>query len=202
MIETYLVNLPYRIDRLKSSIENFRNKNIFRVFVKEPIYKEFPTHSLWETLKSIVLINKEKNNDYFLFCEDDLQFTEHFNETTFLKNIEICKNLGYKLLHGGVANSKIEYKISDELFVVSNFCSSHFLVIFKDLYDTILNYDFGKWDLVDLVLSKLAGETVVQYPFINIQKEFGYSDITPTNAIKGLINSIYQFEFKKFENFS
>ena len=41
---------------------------------------------------------------------------------------------------------------------------------------------------VDLSISDISDDKFVIYPYISIQKEFGYSDLTPINCEKGYVS--------------
>lgn len=45
----------------------------------------------------------------------------------------------------------------------------------------MLDYSFQDTDTADGVISKLATNKMVIYPFISEQKDFGYSDVTQSN---------------------
>ena len=45
----------------------------------------------------------------------------------------------------------------------------------------MLNYSFKGIDTADEVISQLANNKMVIYPFISEQKDFGYSDVTLSN---------------------
>ena len=45
----------------------------------------------------------------------------------------------------------------------------------------MLDYSFQDTDTADGVISKLATNIMVIYPFISEQKDFGYSDVTQSN---------------------
>ena len=45
----------------------------------------------------------------------------------------------------------------------------------------MLSYSFQNTDTADGVISKLATNKMVIYPFISEKKDFGYSDVTQSN---------------------
>ena len=54
-----------------------------------------------------------------------------------------------------------------------------------------MNADFGKFDVADEFLSRILTNKMVLYPFISVQREFGYSDVTPSNNQKGKITQLF-----------
>lgn len=65
--------------------------------------------------------------------------------------------------------------------------------MFKPLFQRILDYDFNETDTADGVLSVIATSKMTMYPFISIQKDFGYSDVTKANdEMSGLITHYFQ----------
>ncbi len=65
------------------------------------------------------------------------------------------------------------------------------MVIYQSAFDKILNTRFTKKDVADEYLGKIIPNKVVIHPFISIQKEFGYSDITKGNERVGQIGKYF-----------
>lgn len=80
-----------------------------------------------------------------------------------------------------------------KLMWIDWFWCTQFIVVFKSLFRKILDYNFKDNDTADGVLSVLVKDKMTVYPFISIQKNFGYSDVTRSNNdISGLIDNLFQ----------
>ena len=96
-----------------------------------------------------------------------------------------------ELLSDGIGGFDTTVPVSANRYWVDWFWSTQFMVIFKPLFQKILDYDFKDTDTADGVLSILVKDKMVLYPFISIQKDFGYSDVTRSNNdVSGWINSV------------
>ena len=67
-----------------------------------------------------------------------------------------------------------------------------FSLIFQSFYDTILAYEDSEETVTDICLSNLSANIFVMWPFLSIQKEFGYSDVTSFNNTPNYVNGLFQ----------
>ncbi|MBR5919321.1 MAG: glycosyl transferase, partial [Prevotella sp.] len=73
------------------------------------------------------------------------------------------------------------------------FWSTQFIVVFKPLFQKILDYDFKDSDTADGVLSVIAKDKMTMYPFVSVQTDFGYSDVTRSNnEISGMVDHLFR----------
>lgn len=67
-----------------------------------------------------------------------------------------------------------------------------FSIVFNSFYKKILSTEPTGWNHVtDIYLSELSSSIFVAFPFLSIQKEFGYSDVTENNNILGHVESLF-----------
>jgi hypothetical protein len=59
------------------------------------------------------------------------------------------------------------------------------MILFKQFYNAILETEFGEYDAADYKIAALTNNIFFIYPFISVQKEFGYSDATTKNNREG-----------------
>jgi glycoside hydrolase len=85
------------------------------------------------------------------------------------------------LLNGGIGGFGTGVRVSAHRYWIDWFWSTQFIVIFAPLFDVILAYDFKETDTADGVLSKIVRTKMALYPFISVQKSFGYSDVSESN---------------------
>ena len=73
-----------------------------------------------------------------------------------------------------------------------------FTVVFRRFYDALLQ-DHPKVSFVtDIRLSELSDNIFVTYPYLSVQREFGYSDVTPCNNPRGHVDWLFRTTREKF----
>lgn len=192
-LKTFILNLPQRQDRRINIEKEFRGKNLYDIEYLCPIRHECPRISHWLSLKHCVIKAKMSGYPFFLFCEDDHIFTSAYNENSLVNLIKEANALRTDILLGGISWFLSTLQISDFLFWTEEFNGTQFTIIYKRFYDKIISYAKINETLVtDFILSKLSDRIITIYPFISIQKEFGYSDITKSNNVKGYVESLFE----------
>lgn len=182
MFQTFSPNLPSRFDRQINLKNEFSKFPYFNVDIVSPVKHNIGVVSLWLTIQYIIKEKVDWNKDFFIFCEDDHQFTENFNIFQFEQDISSAKGMGADILLGGVSWFKTAIQISTNLFWVEKFTGLQFTIVFKKFYQKVIDYrDFTENDAADYKFSSLSDKKFVLVPFISTQKEFGYSDVTKKN---------------------
>lgn len=188
--DIFIINLPYRTDRQKHSINQFKfKKNIFNPIFITPQDAPYPNISFWNTIKKI--INNNIDRDFIIICEDDHLFTKNFNENYLNESINNAAYIDADILLGGVSWIDKPIQVKENMFWVNAFNGLQFCIIFKKMYSTILSADFTENDFADFKISELTENIFVIHPFISIQKEFGYSDVTPQNNEKDRVKNLF-----------
>lgn len=192
MIKVFSPNLLFRVDRLTHIRNEFKDKNQYELNIVKPVNHKTPTQSLWITLQQLIKNEVNRDDYFFILCEDDHQFTENYS-SDFLNNcIAEAQQLNADILLGGVSWQKTSIQISDNLFWVEKFSGLQFTVIFRKFYNSILSAQFGEMDTADHKISDLTDKKFVIYPAISTQKEFGYSDVTPGNNAAGRVGFLFK----------
>ena len=190
-VPTYLINLKARTDRKNHSINEFCERPEFDFHLIEAYEHKIGAMGLLKTIKSIIEIAIRNGHDYILICQDDHIFTEHYSRDHLFNCIKEARNKDASILAGGVSWYQDAMPISDHLFWTSKFTGAQFLVIYDTIFQKILDVSDLKINACDLKLSSLTDKIFFIYPFISIQKEFGYSDITEANSGKGVVDSLF-----------
>lgn len=192
-IQVYIPNLPERKERRDHIISQYADKSEFNLHILTPAQAEHPVKSLWLTFIQSVEEACRKNYDFFVFGEDDHVFTDAYNYPSLVDAINHAQQMDADLLSGGVSWIDLPVQsVYQDLFQFSRFTGMQFTVIFKRAYDTIIKSKDTMDDATDKYLSKILGKKLVVYPFISIQKEFGYSDVTVQNNIKHRVEKLFQ----------
>jgi len=162
-------------------MKQFEGREEFDLTILDAVEDKSPRRGLWRSLCMTVRMAKERGLDYFIFCEDDHIFTEHYSEQYLRENIAGAEAQEADMLCGGIGGTELAIPVSRNRFCMGCFCCTQFVVIYRRLYDSILNYNFVDGDTADGVLSAIAHSKMTVYPFLSRQRSFGYSDVTPQN---------------------
>lgn len=191
-INVYAINLVKRTDRKASILLEFADKEEFHLTVVPAIEHQFGAVGLWHTVCSIVAQAGEDDLDYIIICQDDHAFTSHYPIMTIQKAIAGAIKVQADLLLGGVSWFTTCIPVGNNLNWVEKFSGLQFAVIFKNFYRKILNADFLHGEAADYKMSELSDQIYFIYPFISIQKDFGYSDVTQSNNEKNRVVELFK----------
>lgn len=200
-IPVYIINLPERKERLAHILDEFKGKTEFEVNVIPACKDECGALGLWKSIRKVVSIAVRKDEDVIVICEDDHHFTADYSKEFLFTRIMEGYSLGADYLNGGCADFKDAFVITDHLFGMVTIRCTQFIIIYKDFYSTILEADFDENVLADVKLSELTERKMVMYPFVSVQKDFGYSDVTMLfNQHDGYITTLFDHAKKRLEN--
>jgi len=183
------INLPQRKDRKYNLRKEFISKNEFILEILCPISDKNATKSLWLTIKEIVQNRSEDN--FVIICEDDHLFTQDYSKDFLFESLSSAKEKNADILLGGTSWCNNAIPVNDHLFWVDRFSGLQFAVIFKTLYSKILEANFENHDCADYKICDLSDKKFVIYPFISVQKDYGYSDVTPKNNGEGKVTKLF-----------
>ena len=192
-IPTYVINMKERLDRKKHIIAEFKGRDEFDVTYMDACTHTIGAVGLWNSIVRIIRLAIENEDDVIVICEDDHYFTKNYSKEFLIENILEAHEQGADVLSGGIGGFGYAVPIARNRYWVDWFWCTQFIVIFKPLFNKILEYDFQDNDTADGVLSVIAKNKMTVYPFLSIQTDFGYSDVTASNdRLKGLISRHFQ----------
>ena len=88
---------------------------------------------------------------------------------------------GAEVLTGGIGGFGQAIPEGYHRYKVDWFWCTQFIVVYNRFFDKMLDYSFQDTDTADGVISKLATNKMVIFPFISEQRDIGYSDVTQSN---------------------
>lgn len=189
-IPTYVINLKDREDRRKHIKEQFQGKSEFELIWIEAIEHSIGAVGLWQSMVKAIETAIVRDDDILIICEDDHTFTSAYSKEFLFASIIAANEQESELLSGGIGGFGTAVPVANNRYWVDWFWCTQFIVVFKPLYQKILNYEFKNTDTADGVLSVIAKDKMTIYPFVSVQKDFGYSDITRcNNEIPGMITN-------------
>ncbi len=177
-IPTYVINLPERVDRLKHIKNEFKDRDEFELTIVEACKHEVGAVGLWNSILKVVDIAFNKDQDVFIICEDDHKFTQHYTKEFLFENIEEAYEKGADILLGGVGGCTYAMPVAKNRFWIEHFICTQFTVLYRDFFPAIKSEHFDIHNTADGKFSSMTIDKMVIFPFISVQKEFGYSDIT------------------------
>lgn len=191
-IPTYIINLKSRADRRKNVLEEFNNKPEFNVTIVEAIKHKVGSIGLWETIRHILKNLVPEKEEYILICEDDHEFTGHYSKEMLFESIASAQAYEADILSGGVSWVTNIIQVGQNMFWVERFSGLQFTIMFRKFFEKCLEAEFNAFDEADYKISELSCYKFFIAPFISIQKDFGYSDVTPENNIEGRVSESFK----------
>ncbi|OJX91985.1 MAG: glycosyl transferase [Paludibacter sp. 47-17] len=192
-LPVYIINLKDRRERRKHIEEQFLDKPEFEIEWIEAVEHSIGAVGLWQSMVKAVQTAIERDDDIMIICEDDHIFTPFYCQEYFFTNIIEANKQCPDLLSGGIGGFGNAVPVDTNRYWVDWFWCTQFIVVFKPLFQKILDYDFKDSDTADGVLSVITKDKMTIYPFISIQKDFGYSDVTRSNnEISGMITNHFR----------
>jgi GR25 family glycosyltransferase involved in LPS biosynthesis len=201
VIPVYIINLPERTERLIHIKKQFDEKKEFDTIIVEACKHKIGAVGLWNSIVKVINLAIENEDDVIIICEDDHQFTDNYSKEFLLKNILEAHNQGADVLSCGAGDFGQVVPITAERFWVNPLIGTQFIVVYKKLFKKILKYKFHNTNTADGVISELSSNIMLLCPFISIQKDFGYSDITKEhNEQQGLVSIMFNKTAKRLQN--
>jgi len=191
-IPTFVINLKERTERLEHIQQQFVCRPEFDVRIIEACRHRIGAVGLWQSIVNIIKIAIEQDDDVIIICEDDHEFTGFYNREYLITNIVEANEQGALILSGGNGGFGSAVPLTENRFWINTFLSSQFIVLYKGIFEKIIDYRFKKKDVADNVLSVMTSHKMILYPFISEQKDFGYSDVTDIhNEVKDLVTNMF-----------
>lgn len=192
IIPTYIINLPERTERLEHIRNQFVGRKEFDITIVEACKHKIGAYGLWLSIRKVIQMAIDNDDDVIIICEDDHQFTEHYSKEYLLKNIIEAHEQGACFLSGGTGRFDHAIPLTENRYWVNHCLSAQFVVLYKKFFRQILEEPFNESVVADLLYSAMTSNKMVLYPFISTQKDFGYSDVTDIhNKDKGIVARLF-----------
>ena len=202
-ITTYVINLPERVDRKTHIEKQFFNKPEFLLQFITAETHPIGAVGLWKSIVKIVIhALHNTTDDVILICEDDHTFTDKYDREKFFYQILQGAKYNTHIIFGGIGGGHNIVATTKDLYWVDMVWCTQFIVIFREAFPIILESSFTESDVADEFLSKILPNKLVIWPFISVQSEFGYSDVTECNTRAGNITQLFKNMNQKFERYN
>lgn len=192
LFPVYVVNLKKRPERKEHVIEQFKNKDEFHLTIVEAFEHSVGALGLWMTLRYIFMDLVGDDREFVIIAEDDVEFTAEYSKEYLLDSINEAKEKGADVLLGGLSWFSDAIQLSSRLFWVQSFNGLQFTVVFRNFFPVFSQRNLNNYTAADFHISSLTKCMFFMYPFVAIQKEFGYSDATPKNNEDGRVKALFE----------
>ncbi|MGN6299171.1 MAG: hypothetical protein ACTHM7_20425 [Ginsengibacter sp.] len=195
-IPVFAINLKSRTGRKQHILQQFCQKEEFDLHIVEACQHPNGAIGLWKSITHILQDLVTDESEYIIICEDDHEFTNDYDKKYLLKCINYANENDADVLLGGVSWFTAMIALSENLFWVEKFTGTQFTIIFRKFFKSILAADFRNNDSADFKMCSLTENKFFMYPFISIQKDFGYSDATSKNNVAGRVSELFENSVK------
>ncbi|MCS3798570.1 hypothetical protein [Niastella sp. OAS944] len=191
-IPVYIINLPERTDRREHILQQFEGKTEFNITMIDACKHEIGAYGLWQSIRKAVSVAIENDDDVMIICEDDHEFSNYYTGEMLLRNILKAHMLGCDYLSGGSGKFDYAVPVSDNLFWANHFLSTQFIILYRKFFQTIIDAPFDETVIGDIKISQMTRNKMILFPYISHQKNFGYSDVTPSqNSNSGIVQEMF-----------
>lgn len=199
VIPTYIINLPERTERREHILNEFKGKSEFSINIVDAYKHQVGAVGLWMTMRKIISMAMSKNDDFVLICEDDHVFTEFYSKEYLFKSIVQSQLYGANILSGGAGYFGLAVPITPNAYWINPAGCTQFTIVFKKFYKKVLEAAYDNTVMADMFLSEMTSNRMVIYPYISVQRDFGYSDATSLHN-KISVATVFEQCSKKLED--
>ncbi|SHM45708.1 hypothetical protein [Mucilaginibacter sp. OK098] len=177
-IPTYVINLPERTERKAHIISQFKGRPEFDVTIVEACKHEIGAVGLWHSVRKVVQMAIDNDDDVIIICEDDHCFTADYSKDYLLKNILEAHRQDVEYMSGGTSYFNFAIPVSSNRFWVDTCLATQFVVLYKKTFESVLREPFDDSVVADILLSRIISNKMILSPPVSVQQNFGYSDVS------------------------
>lgn len=181
IIPTYVINIPERTDRFGHIQLQFDGRSEFDLMIVDACKHSSGAVALWQSILKIIKIAISKEDDVIIICDDSHEFTKDYSKIFLLENIMEAANQGVEILSGGIGNFYHAVPITKNRLWIDSLCCTQFIIVYKSLFEKILEEPFEDVDTVSGKLSEITSHKMILFPFISKQKIFGNLNVRRIN---------------------
>jgi hypothetical protein len=191
-IPTYIINLPERTERKAHILRQFKHKPEFDVTIIEACKHDIGAVGLWLSIRKIIQMAIDNEDDVIIICEDDHCFTADYSRDYLLKNILEAYRQDAEYLSGGTSHFNFAIPVSSNRFWVDTCLATQFIILYKKKFRDILDEPFDEEVVADILLSRMMANKMILAPPVSIQQSFGYSDVSSIhNKNSNLVDQMF-----------
>lgn len=166
-ISTYIINSKEGEETSFFLKKKFGSFSEFDLTIMETCTHKTPDAGLWKSMVNAVGNANDNNDDVIIICDESHEFTGAYSKDFLFSNIVEANKQGAAILLGGAEGFGHAVPLNENRFWIDAFTGCEFTILYKKIFNKILNYKFKKNDSVDQVLSELTSHKMILYPFIS-----------------------------------
>jgi len=153
--------------------QQFENKAEFNKVFVDYCENTKPAVGLWNTIVNVIHLAIKNDDDVILICQEDHEFTTEYNRELMFNHIVAGHQQGVELISGGAAVLGQVVPIGSGRFWTNPLSSIQFIIVYRSLFERIINFTFRSHHVVENVLSLLTSNKILLHPFISVGKATG-----------------------------
>lgn len=174
MLSTYIVNFSEHSNRLTTIKAQFDSRPEFEIKIIRVSKNSRGANRFWNGIQLAVKDALANDDDVIIVCSDTHEFTNSYKSEKFLKNVIESHVQQADLLFGGTYCFGRVLPIAENRYWVNSCLSTQFIVIYRKIFQEILDLDLNETDLVDTKLSELSANKMILYPYISEEAKTPY----------------------------
>lgn len=148
-------------------LKEFEGRKEFDLMIIETNKSKNQALELWENIRRIADTGLQNDEDVLIICTSNHQFTYSYSKELLLKNILNAHALGINYLAGGTNFFEGAIQVTESLFWIRVCHSTIFIVLFKDIFQAIINEPYNDTVNPTALLSEITSNKMLLYPFIS-----------------------------------
>ncbi|MDP3665748.1 MAG: hypothetical protein Q8R50_03640 [Sediminibacterium sp.] len=197
-IPTYIINLPEQAENRAHIEAQFAGRDEFEVSLVDACKHQVGAVDLWLSIRKIVQMAIENDDDVIAICEDNHEFTANYSKEVLLTHILEAYRQGIDFLSGGSSGFGFAIPVTKNRFWISECLSTQFLIVYRNFFQKLLDEPYDDNTDANILISEVTPNKMLIYPFISVQSDFGNSDIMPVyNSVNGSIDNLFEKSSKR-----
>ena len=189
-IPTYIISQKGTQSRLVNTAKAFSDKDEFELIIVDD-----PVSDPISALKQSIRIAIENDDDIIIVCNEDHEFSDGYSKEYLIRNVIEAHEQGAGYLVGGTGSFGAVIPVSENRYWVNNVLSWQFIVIYKSIFQRIMDAPSDQHTIPDTFLSEITSNKMLLYPFVSAQKTPeaapGYR-LPPSNERLACIREAYE----------
>lgn len=187
-IPTYILNNSNGSIPTTYIEQQFDGKHEFTVKALKGCKDQQEPIGQWNTICQIIQLALQDEEEVILICNEHFEFSETYSSEYLIKNIVDANYQGADILYGVIGGFEHAVFITENRYWVNNNLLTDFVVLYKKIFNAILAEPVTDNTDAGYLLSQLAPNKMLLYPFISKISESGnnYPQLTASKRLANL----------------
>ena len=182
-------------DNLSDFVDQFCGKTEFDLILTATSVSDY-----WDTIRNCVSKSIEDDDELIIISSERHCFTKDYDRDTFFKSIIRSQRMGCDIFLTGTCGFNHAVPLSDNMFWIDKFENAEFIVIYRKLYEKILDNSITLPSISNC-LSYLAPTIICTTPFMSgyLKKNSSIPDI---EMVDNFYLESYHIAYEKLKLYS